>query len=221
MISDFQILGIEETEDKALIKSAFRRRAKELHPDAAAPGELLERHDLFVEVCKAYRRLMGSPGERAQPERSRSRPAGATELSLHADQAYAFYRAGMRHFMKIHPSQWNIDTSRKLNTRIAGKDEDQAIIRDRILELVKLFPKAYYYFSIVVHEYPGSGWASDAAEKMQQIEKRIGMYRHIIESFSTWNVDKKAAIARFRESLARSDKTRKAVRKDPPEGWGG
>jgi outer membrane protein assembly factor BamD (BamD/ComL family) len=50
--------------------------------------------------------------------------------------------------------------------------------------LVKLFPRAYYYFSIVVHEYPHSVWFQDAREKMTLIEERTTRYRKIIESFS-------------------------------------
>jgi outer membrane protein assembly factor BamD (BamD/ComL family) len=98
----------------------------------------------------------------------------------------------MKYFMMIHPSQWNVDTQRMLNTKIAGDgEEDQQIIKRKILDLVGLFPKAYYYFGIVVHEYPESAWAYDSQEKMGKIEERIGMYRRIIESFTSWNVDKK------------------------------
>ncbi len=60
MLSDRQILGIEETRELRAIKSAFRKRATELHPGLRPEGEALERHDLFVEVCRAYRRLLDS-----------------------------------------------------------------------------------------------------------------------------------------------------------------
>jgi hypothetical protein len=191
MISDFRILGIEETDDVSLIKSAFRRRAKELHPDLSTNEDAIERHDLFTQVCKAYRRLLDRATKPEPAARGGKAPAlSGNEVAPHADQAYVFYRQGMRLFMSIHPPQWNIDAGGLLNTRIAGQDGEQEIIQGKVMGLVKLFPRAYYYFSIVVHEYPESEWAFDASGKMGVIEERIGMYRKIIQSFTSWNVDR-------------------------------
>jgi hypothetical protein len=224
MISDCRILGIEETDDAAAIKSAFRRRVKELHPDLARGEDALRKHALFVELCDAYNRLLGSrPTERGIRPRAgaSSAPSAArtTGLVLHSDPAYAFYKAGMRIFMKIHPSQWNIDTNRMLNTKIAGQEDDQEIIKRKVLGLVEQFPKAYYYFGLVVHEYPESDWAFDAREKMNMIEERIGRYKRIIESFSSWNADEKRAIREYREKYDKSNETLKAARRDEPKGW--
>jgi len=248
MIDDSRLLGIDETGDLALVKRAFRRRAKELHPDLAGEAEVLSRHDQFAELCRAYRRLLARlgrdgpvaesalPGSEAKPPSSGSsppsplratgRPASPSSqaergLVSHADQAWVFYRSGMKQFMRIHPSQWNLDSGRMLNTKIAGADEEQETIRRRVLELVKLFPRAYYYLSLVVHEYPESPWAADAREKMELIESRIGRYRKIIESFSNWNLDQKAAIRDYHERYAAHAATRRAVRDDRPEDWGG
>jgi hypothetical protein len=198
MVDDFSILGIETGSSAAAIKRAFRARAKALHPDLASGEDALARHSLFVELCAAYSRLMGK-GDRATPRNAPApAPAAASAgapksasappaLIAHADPAYAFYKAGMRIYMGIHPSQWNFDTQRMLNTAIKGSESDQAAIKRKVLELVGLFPKAYYYFGIVFHEYPDSAWAFDAREKMAMIEERIVLYRRIIESFSTWN----------------------------------
>jgi hypothetical protein len=236
MISDCSLLGIEETEDLALIKSAYRRRVKELHPDLAAPGDALRNHDLFVQVCAAYRRLLAharpasgslgaegpdgaggvDPGRDAAPSPPRTNRGG--QVAAYSDPAYAFYKAGMKHFMRIHPSQWNID-DRMLNTRIAGDDAEQEAIRRRVMELVKLFPRAYYYFGIVVNEYPRSDWAFDAREKMGTIEERIGRYRKIIESFSTWNVDAEELRREYRERVDGDNERLKAARRDMPKDW--
>ena len=219
MIDDYSILGLEATKDIAKIKSAFRKRAKELHPDLAREEDVLKNHDLFVEVCAAYRRLVGGAeaAPKAEPARGSSRIDG-TSMAPYGDQAYAFYKTGMKCFMSIHPSRWNID-KRMLNTKIAGDDEEQEDIRRNVMELVKLFPKAYYYFGIVVHEYPDSNWACDAQEKMTLIEERIGMYRRIIESFSSWNVDKAASSREYQEKYNEGIATLKAVRRDEPRGW--
>ncbi|HUW42314.1 MAG TPA: DnaJ domain-containing protein [Rectinemataceae bacterium] len=227
MISDFRILGIAETDDIQAIKSAFRRRAKELHPDVRPAGEALERHDLFVEVCRAYRRLLDrssspspqSPSPPRKSEKSRAGPQGGDLPSRYSDQAYAFYKAGMKHYMMIHPSHWHFAAGEALTTPIAGHEEEQRIIRQKVMDLVKLFPKAYYYFSIVAHEYPDSDWAYDAKRKMSLIEERIGRYRKIIESFSAWSVDKKELAREYREKFGDQEATKKSVRKDEPAGW--
>jgi DnaJ domain len=221
MIGDFAILGIEETEDVATIKKAFRKRVKELHPDLSRGDDPLRRHSSFVAVCEAYARLLGrGPSAAAAPERKGpgTAPGGLAPTPC-SDPAYAFYKAGMRYFMRIHPSQWNLDTRRMLNTKIAGNEEDQETIKRKVVDLVALFPKAYYYFSLVAHEYPESEWAFDSREKMGKIEERIGMYRRIIESFSSWNVDERDAIARYHAKYGRHAETREAVRKDRPKDW--
>jgi hypothetical protein len=208
MIGDFAILGIEETEDVATIKKAFRKRVKELHPDLSRGDDPLRRHSSFVAVCEAYARLLGrGPSAAAAPERKGpgTAPGGLAPTPC-SDPAYAFYKAGMRYFTRIHPSQWNLDTRRMLNTKIAGNEEDQETIKRKVVDLV-------------AHEYPESEWAFDSREKMGKIEERIGMYRRIIESFTSWNADKKDAIARCRERFGRQAETREAVRKDEPKDW--
>jgi hypothetical protein len=220
MVSDFRILGVEEDADLSAVKRAFRKRAKELHPDLSTPQDAMKRHDLFIEVCRAYRRLL----DRDQPRQStapkgRAAPGDGGGLVPHDDQAYVFYRQGMKSFMSIHPSQWNLDAGRMLNTRIAEQDEEQEEIKKKVMELVRLFPRAYYYFSIVVHDFPDSDWAFDAAEKMGKIEERMGRYRKIIESFTAWNRDSKGMIEEYRARYARMRRTMKAVRRDMPEDW--
>ena len=220
MISDFQILGIDETDDLPGIKSAYRKRVKELHPDLSTVENAIERHDLFTAVCKAYKRL--SEGRIQPVDRREKVPKhlSGSGIVLHPDQAYAFYKQGMKAFMAIHPSQWNIDSGRMLNTKIAGQDDkEQEQIRDKVLELVKLFPKAYYYFSIVAHEYPDSEWTYDAREKMGKIEERIGMYRKIIESFKVWNGSEQMKMKEYQARVGKMSDTLKAVRRDMPTDW--
>lgn len=220
MISDFQVLGIDATKDVSAIKSAYRKKMKELHPDLAGNGDPFQRHLLFIAVSTAYKRLLGSamadamvtPRNPEIPRAAKAPPETGSQdgLAVHADPAYVFYRTGMKYFMLIHPSQWN-ETQRMLNTKIAGKDEDQELIRQRVMDLVKLFPKAYYYFSIVVHEYPDSVWAYDSAVKTRLIEDRTKRYRHIIESFSAWNTNDRGRIWRYEKAREAELEARKAL----------
>jgi DnaJ-class molecular chaperone len=57
MITDFQILGIEETSDPHIIKNAYRKRVKETHPDNSTEKDMLKNHLLFIQINQAYQRL--------------------------------------------------------------------------------------------------------------------------------------------------------------------
>ena len=223
MLTDYQILGIEFTNDLDIVKSAFRKRIKELHPDLAQDENAYKQHLLFVATCNAYKRIISQNIKKTTEGKSTDiSPNSAhrgNELKVHSDPAYAFYRNGIRYYSKIHPSQWNIDTTRMLNTKIAGQDEDQTIIKNKIKELVRLFPKAYYYFSIVVHEYPDSEWYDDAHKKMELIETRIGMYKKIIESFTTWNIDKKEIIDSYNKLYNKHMKTHIDMTENDKKVW--
>ena len=215
-MTDFQILGIEETQDPAAIKSAFRRRIKEVHPDHCPEEDAFKNHLLFIQINQAYTRLMSrfdiknaapaSPVNRSAHANAPSAHAGTahagtahgaampgqtnvgTALVQSKDPAYAFYKTGMKFFMAIHPSKWNDES--QLQVPIKGDtSKEQEELKLRVKGLIKLFPKAYYYLSVVVHEYPESIWAADAREKMTLIEDRTRMYKKIIESFGLFAPD--------------------------------
>jgi hypothetical protein len=223
MLNDYQILGIEYTPDINIVKSAFRKRIKELHPDLAQEENAYKQHLLFIETCNAYKRILkqttGAPNQVRESSNTKTSNSNINAIKIHSDPAYAFYKNGIRYYSKIHPSQWNIDTNRMLNTRIAGQDEDQKIIKNKIMDLVRLFPKAYYYFSIVVHEYAESEWSYDAREKMDLIENRTRMYKKIIESFSTWNIDKKYIKDSYDELFKKHLKTHDDLSEDDQKEW--
>lgn len=197
MISDYRILGIEKTDDLSAIKKAYRLRVKQLHPDTADNDELIGNHFLFVEVCKAYRRLTAgakdpevqdrAPGP-DRPKKTSSADDGARKGALvaHSDPAYAYYKNGMDIFRRIHPSEWKAREKSVIQTELGDNEEDQRLARKKVIELVSMFPRAYYFFSTVVNEYPNSMWASDSHDKMKIIEERMVRYKKIIGSFSSW-----------------------------------
>jgi len=191
MATDFQVLGIDPTEDASLIKSAYRKRMKDLHPDSSGKGDSFDRHALLVQVNQAYKRLIGKEKKTRRSSTVSSQETTENDLIPHSDPAYVFYKAGLGFFMKIHPSQWDFEKSGMLNIKISDSDADQQVMLQKIRDLVKLFPKAYYYLNIVVNEYPESIWARDAKEKMALIEARTRRYQKIMDSFSNWNKDKK------------------------------
>lgn len=201
MISDYEILGIQSTADQAIVKQAFRKKMKELHPDMSGGTDSFNRHSLFVEVCQAYQRLLDPvTAEPLRAVKKAPSDVSGTGIRAHADSAYVFYKTGMRFFMKIHPSQWKIDTS-----------EDPKKVKMKVLELVRLFPKAYYYFRIVAHEYAESVWAHDAKVKIDMIEDMTKRYARIVQSFSTWDIDKKEVIRDYYEKFTQHRNNREKM----------
>jgi hypothetical protein len=186
VLSDFDILRIAETEDVSLIRKAYRSLVKQIHPDVSNESDLIRNHLLFIQINKAYRRLLGSYGNR-DTRAAASGSGGAKAAAAvvrHKDPGYAFYKTAMTQFMKIHPSQWSVETEQTLAKPGPAQLKELERIKNKVRNLARLFPKAYYYFSIVVNEYPDSIWAQDAREKMTLIEERTGRYRKIIESFT-------------------------------------
>ena len=186
MLTDYDILHISETKDISAIRRAYRKIVKEIHPDVSSESDLIKNHLLFIQINRAYQRLIGQlkNQDALVDETSRSSSYDNDAVVRHKDPAYVFYKTAMTYFMKIHPSQWSVETRKILENLSPLKEEELEKIKDKVRNLVKLFPKAYYYFSIVVHEYPNSVWFQDAKEKMALIEERTIRYKKIIESFT-------------------------------------
>ncbi len=204
MISDFKILGINETNDISLIKEAYHSRVKQLHPDTTDNLNLVNNHFLFVEVCKAYQRLISKPSIISEQE---SKPIVNDEQTniksviRHQDPAYVYYKNGIKIFSKIHPSEWKEREKAVIETEIGNDEEHQKEAQKKVMGLVSLFPKAYYYFSVVVNDYPESVWVSDSKDKMKLIEERMLRYKSIIESFSSWKEYKQKEKERYQNMM--------------------
>jgi hypothetical protein len=230
-MNDFQLLGMAETRDPRLVKEAFRARAKELHPDIPRDelgADPLKRHLLFIALTGAYRRILSNieaaPQPPCQADSGAQRPPSAraargeeagTALRPHSDPAYAFYKNAMRYYMAIHPSAWEPRPSVP-SERYADRGAEEEAMRKKVEELVTLFPKAYYYFSVVVTEYPGSPWAADARDKMALIERRTAGYKRILASFGAW---KRAGKERGAEVSGIVDRTRKILEEEGELRW--
>ena len=94
-----------------------------------------------------------------------------------------------------------------LDANISPLEEDEIQKRKaKVMELIKLFPRAYYYFSIVAHEYPNSPWNADALDKMKMIEDRTRIYMKILESFHVWPSVAKEKMKSIEGIIERTDK---------------
>lgn len=185
-MTDFQILGIPEGSGIAEIKKAYRKRVKDTHPDLSDEEGAFRNHLLFIEINKAYQRLiLKTPHAARRAVKAEPAPTSSKEMAVHKDPAYVFYKTAMTCYMRIHPSQWSHIAEK--NTFGLETEEDIRKLTEKLRTLSALFPKAYYYFSMVVNEYPNSSWSRDAKEKMKLIEERSIMYKRITESFREFN----------------------------------
>ncbi len=186
MINDYSILSISETNDITIIKKAFRARVKDLHPDVSNASIVVQNHFLFIEVCNAYERLSKKVKE-GTPQVVLKTPITNQQIEMqkHQDPAFVYYKTACKYYELVHPSHWNIDKTITINGKTDEENKLQKATMEKVKELVNFFPKAYYYFSIVIHEYPDSVWFHDSQEKMLLIEKRMKTYKNIIESFIT------------------------------------
>ena len=187
MISDYSILGISETNDITIIKKAFHARAKELHPDVTNDIDKINNYYLFIEVSNAYDRLVKICQTNTCSSSEEIINVSNNEISKHKDPSYVYYKTASKYYELVHPSHWNNNQTITINGKTEAENKLQKETLEKVKELVNLFPKAYYYYSIVVHDYPSSVWVNDSKEKMIIIEKRMKTYKKIIESFITWN----------------------------------
>ncbi len=189
MLSDCEILGLAQTDDITAIKKAYRARVKTLHPDVINDVSDLKNHYLFVEVCKAYERLVckSKDNDGGKGRSTQSHTDINNGIQKHKDPSYVYYKSACKYYETVHPTHWNLDQTITVNGKTREDNELQEETKDKVRIIAGLLPKAYYYFSVVVHEYPESVWAQDAQEKMLLIEKRMRLYRKILESFNSWN----------------------------------
>lgn len=223
-MTDYDILGIPPTNDPAIIKKAYHKRVLQLHPDICDENKRIKNHYIFVQVCNAYKRLSNSKGVNRQntvreTQRRTVQIDRTDNVVVHKDQAYVYYKQGISLFSKIHPSQWRTERNGLISTKIAGDDITQKEIQDKIIKLVSLFPQAYYYFSIVVNEYPDSVWVQDAMEKMKIIEERMNRYKNIIESFVAWDEFEENKKNDFEEMMRATQERYSDLKKKMEDQW--
>jgi hypothetical protein len=90
------------------------------------------------------------------------------------DQAYEYYKCGIKYYKNIHPNKfYKKNTDRTFEPKTY---EEQLIILDNIFIS---FSSANYYFKKVIIEYPQSEWTQDAKDKIQLLKKLYKSYENI------------------------------------------
>jgi len=90
-MTDFKILGIPENCSLIEVKKAYRKWVKEMHPDLSDEENAFRNHLLFIEINKAYQRLVSKrPLSKEKEVKASKKPTITNELAVHKDPAYVF-----------------------------------------------------------------------------------------------------------------------------------
>lgn len=183
----YAVLGLAAGASQADVKAAYRRRAKEEHPDLFAPAERPRQQLRMMELNEAYMQLLadaqdaaadpdsGSSGH-VDPARRSAAPYPGLRVRRgggRGDPSYDLYRQGYEY----------LGRARALMNPRRNLDEDE-LKRMKLrsaLEALRLTRHAYRYFLNVITGYPTSPWADDALEQMEHIESISKIYQRMCE----------------------------------------
>jgi curved DNA-binding protein CbpA len=188
------ILKVRPDADEAEIKRAYRRLARENHPDFY-PDEYKEIQELkMMQINEAYHFLIATrKQDNRQSKSSRERKRGPEDyksdweewerkryknlsskkdIGYHKDPAYAYYKQGFINFSKG-LNGIMADRSRKRHANITS-------LKRWATNSLHYFHEASRYFSRVISEYPESIWSIDAEEKLIRIERFNALYKKIL-----------------------------------------
>lgn len=183
-------LGLKPDADEGALKAAYRRLARENHPDHF-PAELRGlQAQRMAEINEAYRQLRRirresdgrrpaagasrgplDPAPSADPFAPRGPLSDERSAGLHRDPAYVNYKQGFIHYSAGAGGMMFRGRSAKITP-----DQDGL---KRVLQALDCFLKAQDYFSRVVEEHPESVWAADAEWKLVRIRGFLRIYRKI------------------------------------------
>lgn len=191
----YKILGVHELSGLKEIRAAYCSKARLYHPDLPENRNTLNNHLRMIQLNLAYNTFKSqfrNSLESTQPMHTTKAPPREPVhyqqseqkegLTLYKDPAYSYYKRGHRYYTQINPSRW-VYLQEKESQDVGPSDHLMDEVLRRIKETIDFFPKAYYNFSIVASEYPGSLWYDDAKAKMRKIEKLTPIYMKILESY--------------------------------------
>ena len=169
-MTDYQVLGLDESFSYDELKKAYRKRSKHFHPDKNR--DTLNSHLAMIRLNQAYSNLLALAKEKPVREKEQQSK----------DPAYSIYRDGISKFQDIHPSKWKSFSKEGLfdANAITTHSETPSIIQSLITGMAE----AYHSFSIVVNEYKNCPWYTDSLNKMREIEKMTQRYMKIKESYT-------------------------------------
>jgi len=167
-------------ENQRLLKSLI----KKYHPDLAAgdSGREALYTEITVKLTAALNRLKKAQAGKTPDASPPQGPAAAEEVpasaaeapSSVADQAYAYYRLGIRYYKRIHPDKF---FRKKDNGTYISKPYREQV--EALNEIHAHFACAAYCFGKIAKDYAESEWAADARAKLALLKKLAKSYENI------------------------------------------
>jgi curved DNA-binding protein CbpA len=194
----YRVLGITQSASLQEIRKAYHNKVRQFHPDLQENHGSEENHLRMVQINQAYCKLtkglkaadgfgFSSDSKDGREDNNKGSAEGLEEvdpnaLVPHKDPAYSYYKRGYRLFTKIHPSSWFWSNGLRDSSHFPHKIDIDAMASS-IERIIDLIPWAYYYFNIVVEEYPHSHWYVDSKYKIRKIERLAPIYMKILYSY--------------------------------------
>lgn len=180
MGNEREILGITGMLTIDRLKTAYRARARELHPDVNRDGDEATVRHRMAAVIEAYQTLLR---ELEEGETN----ADAYEPEPADDDGFEVYREAIRLYQSVHPSKWKSTSFESLFSRMDGPEPESARTVETLTELMGNLIEAQYQLRLFLREYPGSRWCPDARDKLREVGKTESRYRRIVQSYQTDN----------------------------------
>ena len=142
----YNILGLDQKASFAEIKSAYRKKVKQYHPDLSADDDQkIINHLKMIRVNRAFfhfKKLFGR-GPFVSKQKNHdvvhyAHTNNSTMLTKHKDPGYAYYKQGFALFSKIHPNSWYTPLKKEkfISTLKREETNDEVIkIVEELLEL--------------------------------------------------------------------------------------
>jgi len=179
-----EILGVSVDASREEIRSAYRQRVMENHPDRFPVDRKASQELATITLNEAYHALMGAapapPARQARPPAAGPVPRSA--LARHGDPGYAYYKQGFINYsLAVHGIA-------DVNRRIAADRIPYFTRRYTATEYfggsLEFLRAAHGYFTRVVEDHPASVWAADARWKLYRIEQFTRLYRRILRNLT-------------------------------------
>ena len=170
-MTDYQVLGLDNSFTYEELKKAFRKKSKQFHPDINK--DTLNSHMAMIRLNQAYSNLL----------KTIDKTSGNNSVSPAKDNAYSVYKEGINRFQNIHPSKWKTFSKKGLfdSGAVKTNSDTPSVIQTLITEMAE----AYHSFSTIVNEYENSPWYTDSLDKMCEIERMTKRYMKIKESYES------------------------------------
>jgi curved DNA-binding protein CbpA len=179
-----RVLGVAADAARQDIRSAYRLRVMENHPDRFPPGSKARQELVMIALGEAYAALMSLPeGKREAdaagidegPREAGGSPALPGPLR---DPAYAYYKQGFVNFSIA--VRGIAEVSRAAGDKRLPSFSPRYRASQDVASSLRLLGAAGGYFTKVVERYPGSVWRADAEHTLARIGRFTRLYTTIL-----------------------------------------